>query len=264
MMDVQEGAMHELEIAKIDLVITNRALARLGAVDAYGHVSLRHPTDPTKFLLSRSLSPEFVEREDLMTFNLDGSKADNGDNRGPYLERFIHAGVYAARPDIYAVVHGHAPPILPFTVSETPMKIVYFGANEVGSSPPVWDIRDKFGDTNMLIANMDHADDLAACLDQHRIVFLRGHGFVGAARSAIRLIRQCKAMMINATMLLDAMRLGAVKELTPGEIAARSAEVGNENSYATFRGFEYEARLAGLMDLLKERAAHMKALDSKD
>jgi hypothetical protein len=101
-------------------------------------------------------------------------------------------------------------------------------------------------------------------VDQHGIVFLRGHGFVGAARSAIRLIRQCKGMMINATMLLDAMRLGAVKELTRGEIAARSAEVRNENSYATFRGFEYEARLAGLMDLLKERAAHMKALDSKN
>ena len=77
--------MHELEIAKIDLVITNRALARLGAVDAYGHVSLRHPTDPTKFLLSRSLSPEVVERKDLITFNLDGTKADNGDNRSPYL-----------------------------------------------------------------------------------------------------------------------------------------------------------------------------------
>jgi HCOMODA/2-hydroxy-3-carboxy-muconic semialdehyde decarboxylase len=112
--------MHELEIAKIDLVITNRALARLGAVDAYGHVSIRHPTDPTKFLLSRSLSPEFVEREDIMTFNLDGTKADRGDNRGPYLERFIHAAVYAARPDIHAVTHGHAPPILPFTISDTP------------------------------------------------------------------------------------------------------------------------------------------------
>jgi ribulose-5-phosphate 4-epimerase/fuculose-1-phosphate aldolase len=252
--------MHELEIAKIDLVITNRALARLEAVDAYGHVSLRHPTDPSKFLLSRSLSPEFVERDDIMTFNLDGSKADPGDNRGPYLERFIHAAVYAARPDICAVVHGHAQPILPFTISDTPMKIVYFGANEVGDTVPVWDIRDRFGDTNMLIANMDHGRDLAAALGPHRTVFLRGHGFVAANRSAIRLIRQCKAMMINARMLLDAQHLGTVKELTPGEIAARGAEVGLENSYATFRGFEYEARLAGLMELLNERAGHMKAL----
>ena len=256
--------MHELEIAKIDLVITNRALARLGAVDAYGHVSMRHPTDPTKFLLSRSLSPEFVEREDIMTFNLDGTKADRGDNRGPYLERFIHAAIYAARPDIHSVTHGHAPPILPFTISDTPMKIVYFGANEVGSEVPVWDIRDKFGDTNMLIVNMEHGRDLAEKLGPHRTIFLRGHGFVAGARSPIRLIRQCKAMMVNATMLIDAMRLGTpIKELTPGEINSRSSEIGNEDSYATFRGFEYEARVAGRMDLLTERAEHVKALEAK-
>ena len=89
--------MSEVEIAKIDLVITNRALARLEAVDAYGHASMRHPTDPGKFLLSRSLSPELVEREDIMTFDLEGGKADKGDNRNPYLERFIHAAVYAAQ-----------------------------------------------------------------------------------------------------------------------------------------------------------------------
>ena len=254
---------HLLEIAKIDLVITNRALARLGAVDAYGHVSMRHPTDPTKFLLSRSLSPEFVEREDIMTFNLDGTKADPGDNRGPYLERFIHAAVLAARPDLNSVVHGHAAPILPFTVTDQPMKIVYFAANEVGAEVPVWDIRDAFGDTNMLIVNMEQGRDLAAKLGANRTLFLRGHGFVAGAKSAIRLIRQCKAMMINATMLLDAMRLGAVKELTPGEISVRSVEVGQEDSYATFRGFEYEARIAGRMDLLNERAEHMKALDAR-
>jgi HCOMODA/2-hydroxy-3-carboxy-muconic semialdehyde decarboxylase len=143
------------------------------------------------------------------------------------------------------------------------VKIVYFGANEVGSQVPVWDIRDRFGDTNMLIVNMEQGRDLAEKLGPHRTILLRGHGFVAAARSPIRLIRQCKAMIVNATMLLDAMRLGPVKELTPGEIAARSAEVGNEDSYATFRGFEYEARVAGRMDLLNERAEHMKALDAR-
>ena len=253
--------MHELEIAKIDLVITNRALARLGAVDAYGHVSLRHPTDPGKFLLSRSLSPELVEREDLMTFTLDGEKADRTDNRSLYLERTIHAAVLAARPDVNCVVHGHPQAILPFTVTETPLKVIYFGANEMGASVPTWDIRDAFGDTNMLITNMEHGRDLAKKLGPNRTVLLRGHGFVGAAKSAIRLIRQCKAMLVNAQMLMDAMRLGGpIRELTPGEIAARDREVGAENSYATFRGFEYEARLAGLDELLRERADHAKAL----
>ena len=256
--------MHELEIAKIDLVITNRALARIGAVDAYGHVSLRHPADPTKFLLSRSLSPELVEREDIMILGLDGEKAERGDNRNPYLERYIHAAVYAARPDIGAVVHGHPQAVLPFTVTDTPMKVVYFGANEMGATVPNWDIQEEFGDTNMLIANLAQGQSLARKLGPNRTLLLAGHGFVGAAKSAIRLIRQCKAMLVNARMLMDAMRLGGpIRELTPGEIAARGREVGDENSYATFRGFEYEARMAGREDLLKERAAHMKEISAR-
>jgi hypothetical protein len=88
-----------LDIATIDLVIANKVLARVGAVDAYGHVSVRHPTDPARFLLSRSRSPELVERDDIMVFNLDGT-VHGTDNRPPYLERFIHAAVYEARPDV--------------------------------------------------------------------------------------------------------------------------------------------------------------------
>ena len=86
-----------LDIATIDLVIANKVLARVGAVDAYGHVSVRHPTDPARFLLSRSRSPELVERDDIMVLNLDGT-VHGTDNRPPYLERFIHAAVYEARP----------------------------------------------------------------------------------------------------------------------------------------------------------------------
>lgn len=251
--------MSEVEIAKIDLVITNRALARLEAVDAYGHASMRHPTDPGKFLLSRSLSPELVEREDIMTFDLEGGKADKGDNRNPYLERFIHAAVYAARPDVHAVVHGHPRAVLPFTVTEQPMKLVYFSANECGAKIPTWDIRDDFGDTNILIANMAQGRAMAKALGDNRTLLLRGHGFVGAAKSAVNLIRLCKALLINAQMLMDAMRIGGpIKEISPGEIELRDKEVGQERSYATFRGFEYEARMAGLGDLLRERAELVK------
>lgn len=256
--------MSELEIAKIDLVIANKILARCGAVDAYGHVALRHPTDPSRFLLSRSRSPEMVERDDIMQFKMDGSVAD-ADNRPPYLERFIYAGIFAARPDVQVAVHGHPRPILPFTVSPVQLRPIWMSSNEIfkaanGTIQPIpsWDIRDKFGDTNILIVNLEHGKDLAARLGDNKVVLLRGHGFVGVSRSIMALIRQSKALLDNAQMQLEAMRLGPVMELTPGEIVARDRELGNDAAPATMRGWEYEATQAGCRALLEERAALVK------
>ena len=93
--------MTQLERAIRNLVIGNRILAHEGVVDAYGHISVRHPERPDRFLLSRSRSPELVEAEDIMEFTLDGVPVGN-DKRPAYLERFIHGGVYEARPDIKA------------------------------------------------------------------------------------------------------------------------------------------------------------------
>ena len=241
-----------LDIATIDLVIANKVLARVGAVDAYGHVSVRHPTDPARFLLSRSRSPELVERDDIMVFNLDGT-VHGTDNRPPYLERFIHAAVYEARPDVHAVVHGHPRALLPFTVANLVMRPLFLTADEFGADVPMWDIRDRFGDTNLLIVDMDQGRDLAHALGQERVVLLRGHGFVGAGRSAIQLIRMCKALLDNAKLLLEALRFPPIKEISPGEIAARRKTINDDEAPSLMRGFEYEAIQAGCRALFEER-----------
>jgi HCOMODA/2-hydroxy-3-carboxy-muconic semialdehyde decarboxylase len=248
--------MSAIELALIDLVIANRVLARIGAVDAYGHVSVRHPTNPDHFFLPRSRSPEFVDQDDIMEFDLDG-KVVGRDNRPPYLERFIHAGVYAARPDVHAVVHGHARVLIPFTITDLVMRPVFMTADEIGAHVPVWDIRGKFGDsTDMLITNMAHGTDLAnAFSTDDRVVLLRGHGFVAAARSASQLIRVCRALLDNAATQLEAMRFGSLNELTAGEIAARRAALADDDSPGLMRGFEYDAMQAGLSHLLERRAA---------
>ena len=250
--------MSALEIAKIDLVIANKVLARRGAVDAYGHAGLRHPTDPSRFLLSCSRSPELVERDDIMQFNMDGSAAD-ADNRASYLERFIYAAIFAARPDVNAIVHGHPRRVLPFTISDIKLRPVFLTADEIGIDIPIWDIRDKFGDTDMLIVNMEQGRDLAARLGANRVVLLRGHGFVGAARSAVQLVRLANALLDNAALQLEAMRIGTLIEMTAGEIAARDKNVGKAESPATLRGWEYEAVRAGCRALLQERAELVKA-----
>jgi HCOMODA/2-hydroxy-3-carboxy-muconic semialdehyde decarboxylase len=254
-----------LDIALIDLVIANRVLARVGAVDAYGHVSLRHPTDAGLFLLSRSRSPQLVDREDIMQFDLDG-RVVGSDNRSPYLERFIHAAVYAARQDVHAVVHGHPRVLLPFTVADVRMRPLFMTSDEFGGNVPVWDIRTTFGDgTNLLITDMAQAGDLARAFGRNdRVVLLRGHGFVAAGRSGSHLIRMGKALLDNAAVQLEASRLGPLKEMTEAEIDARRRTIGTDDEHPSMlRGFEYEALQAGLVELFKERT-ELKARQSSD
>lgn len=250
------GATDPLEVALIDLVVANRVLARLGAVDAYGHVSLRHPTEPNRFLLSCSRSPRLVDRGDIMHFDLEG-RVVNTDNRPPYSERFIHAAIYAARADVHAVAHGHPRALLPFTVADVPLRPLFMTADEFGANVPLWDIRTAFGSsTNILITDMDQGRDLARALGLNdRAVLLRGHGFVAAGRSASQLIRMCKALLDNAALQLEASRLGPLKEMTAAEIDARRRTIGADDEHPSMmRGFEYEAIEAGLQDLLRERA----------
>jgi len=64
--------MSSLDSLIQDLVIANRILAKEEVVDAYGHVSVRHPDDPKRFLIARSLAPDLVGPEDVVELDLDG------------------------------------------------------------------------------------------------------------------------------------------------------------------------------------------------
>src|ERR1700732_4789477 len=166
-----------------DLVIANRILAREEVVDAYGHVSVRHPDNPNRFLIARSLAPELVGPKDIVELDLDGQPVRDED-RSLYLERFIHAAIFAARPDVMAVVHAHAEDTLPFGIAPaTQLRSVIHAGRFIGSGVPVWDIADRFGDTNLLVTNIEQARDLAACLGPNNVALMRGHGFASAARS---------------------------------------------------------------------------------
>src|SRR3954453_20382155 len=85
-----------------DIVTGSRVLADFGVVDGFGHVSARHPTNPNRFLMSRSLAPALVTADDIMEFDLDGLAVD-ANARSVFLERFIHGEIYKARPDVMAV-----------------------------------------------------------------------------------------------------------------------------------------------------------------
>jgi HCOMODA/2-hydroxy-3-carboxy-muconic semialdehyde decarboxylase len=250
----KDPSMNALERAKRDLVIANRVLVQQDVLDASGHVSIRHPDDPSRFLISRSVSPGMVKLDDILTLSLEG-KPEPGETRPLYVERFIHAAIYAARPDVNAVVHAHTDDVLPFTISSVPMRPVFHGSSDMGAGAPVWEIREKFGDaTRLLVANMDHGRDLAAKLGQDSVVLMRGHGFAAALQSIILIVRVCIELPKNARVLTAAMALagkaGQVTGISPAEIAIRRDF--DPNSSAVRRGWEHYAIRAGCKDLLAD------------
>ena len=233
-----------------DLVIANRILAREDVVDAYGHVSVRHPDNPHRFLIARSVAPELVGPEDILELDLKGEPVRD-DDRKLYLERFIHAAIFAARPDVMAVVHAHAEDTLPFGIAPaTTLRPVIHSGSFIGSEVPVWDIADRFGDTNLLVTNIEQARDLAQCLGPNNVALMRGHGFASAARSLIEVVRLSVYLPRNARALSRAKQLGGeIKYLSAGEIAARSRGY-SPYSVETWRTWEYWANKAGCGHLL--------------
>lgn len=200
-----------------DLVVANRILAHEGVLDDFGHVALRHPERADRFFVSRSKSPELVTRDDLLEHDLEG-RVVNPDQRRPYLESVLHARVFAARPDVMASVHHHAPAMLPFTVVEVPLKPIFHMASVLGGEVPVWDSRVEFGDTNMLVDDVPKADSHARALGAAPAVLLKNHGASCVGRSLAEAVFVSVRMRDNAELQLKAIALGAPRYLTDGEI----------------------------------------------
>jgi HCOMODA/2-hydroxy-3-carboxy-muconic semialdehyde decarboxylase len=206
-----------------DLVLANRILYARGIVDGFGHVSVRDPRGPERFFLARNMAPALVEVDDVMTFALDGTAL--GDPRAPYLERFIHGSVYRARPDVAAVVHSHAPAIIPFgLVRDAVFRPVFHMASFLRGPIPVFEIRDAAGpDNDMLVRDEHQGDALARALGPHAMVLMRGHGSTTVGRTLQEAVFRAVYAEANARILADALRLGEVTALSETE-AARSSE----------------------------------------
>lgn len=200
-----------------DVVVANRILATEGVLDAFGHVSARHPEDPGSYVISRSLGPAYVSESDLQRFTLTGDQLA-GDPRAAYAERAIHGAIYAARPDVLAICHNHSPSIIPFGVTGVPLRPVFHMAALLGVGPPVWDIGDAFGDTDMLVRTQEQGQSLAQTLSSGRVALMRGHGGVVAGGSLREVVMACVYLEHNARLQMQAMTLGDVRYLSDKEV----------------------------------------------
>jgi ribulose-5-phosphate 4-epimerase/fuculose-1-phosphate aldolase len=198
------------------LARANRMLANEGVLDAFGHVTLRHPTDPGRYLMSVSRAPELVQPDDILEFTLNSKPVKPTDIR-LYGERVIHGGIYQARPEVNAVCHHHAPSILPFCISGMELKPVYHLGATLGAKVPFWDSRDEFGDTTLIVAMPEEGASLACALGPHWIVLMRRHGATVAGKTLEELVFRTIYTARNAALQIQAHTLGFVSPLTAAE-----------------------------------------------
>jgi ribulose-5-phosphate 4-epimerase/fuculose-1-phosphate aldolase len=226
-----------------DLVIANRILAHEDVVDAYGHISVRHPERSDRFFLSGSRSPELVTLDDIIEYDLDCNPIDQR-GRVQYAERPIHGAIYRERPDVMSVVHNHAYEVIPFTVAPgIRLRPLLHTASGIGIEIPVWDIRQKFGDTNMLVTTQEHGADLARTLGPNRVVLMRGHGSAVAGFSVQDAVHTSVYLKVNAQLQTEAMRMATdIVYLSEGEVAEMQKSAGLGHT----RAWEYWARRAGV------------------
>jgi ribulose-5-phosphate 4-epimerase/fuculose-1-phosphate aldolase len=225
-----------------ELAVANRILAHEGMIDAFGHVSVRHPDDPGRYFLSRSRSPELVQPADILEFDLDSQPVEPP-TAHLYAERVIHGEIFKARPDVVAVCHHHAAAVMPFCISGDPIVPVFHLGASMGAVAPFWDSRDDFGDTNLLVVKPAEGASLARALARHSMVLMRRHGATVVGSSLRELVFRTIYSCDNARYLSEAKRLGNFGPLTPGEIEMAQAIYQLPNAQS--RAWEYWAtRLA--------------------
>jgi len=225
-----------------ELVTANRILATEGIVDSFGHVSVRHPDNKNRYLLSRARAPERIEPSDIMEFTLEGDPIDKAKKFSPYTERFIHGAIYEMRPDVQSVVHNHSPSTIPFGITGKKLKPLLHMCASIGHDVPLWDSHDKFGDTSLLVDSMAMGRDLAKRLGKGRTALMRGHGAVVAGGSIRHAVFVSNYLELNAKLQMQSMAMGKIKFLYKGEVDAVIARTG---PYTLNRAWENWARRAG-------------------
>ena len=219
-----------------DLVAANRILVQEGVLDAFGHVSIRHPTDPNRYLLSQAIAPSLVTAQDSMEYDLDSNAVDPRGRRS-YAERFIHGEIYKARPDVKAVIHSHSPGIIPFSVTQVPLRPVIDLASFLWVGVPVFEVRDARGpETTMLVRNPQLGKALATTLGSRPVALMRGHGNVVVGPDVQTAVRRAVFTEVNARAQAAAMSLGGpINYISAEEGAARDKGVPSNREWELWK-----------------------------
>ncbi|RDV01990.1 class II aldolase/adducin family protein [Undibacter mobilis] len=200
------------------VTLANRMLTREAVLDAFGHVSMRHPTDPGRFFLTRSIAPELATEADVLEYDLSGEPVSST-GLAQYSERIIHSVLYRMRPDVNAICHHHSPSMMPFCLADLKLRVVTQLGAAIGRQVPMWDQREGFGATNHLVTREAEALSLAMCLGDSNMVLMKRHGATVVGGSMRELVFRSIYGCRDAELQLRALTFGDISVFTDEEIA---------------------------------------------
>ncbi|KAH7342566.1 class II aldolase and Adducin N-terminal domain-containing protein [Rhexocercosporidium sp. MPI-PUGE-AT-0058] len=198
------------------LILANNILHYHNVVDAYGHVSLRHPEKPDVFIMSGDKAPALVSSQsDLIPYYVsDASPIDPSSKKG-YQERFIHSEIYKRFPHINSVVHSHSDAVLPYTMSGVPMKPTFHIAGFLGTHVPTFDLTPHYKPSqqqDMLINSKSFGASLASKFSaegstnqDHTVVLMTSHGFTAVGTSIKQAVYRAIYTHVNAGIQTNAL-----------------------------------------------------------
>ena len=190
-----------------DLVVANHILYHHGVVDGYGHASVRNPENPNTFFMAAAVSPGRVTAGDIIELDFDGAQVARA-NRPTYSERFIHAEVYRARDDVHAVVHSHSPAVIPFSVTDVPLRPIIHNAPFLLPDVPVFNTHHVPEAKSPLVDSPAIGKALAITLAHSNVVLMRGHGNTVVGPELRETIARAIYTEVNARLLLQTLALG--------------------------------------------------------
>ena len=138
-------------------------------------------------------------------------------------------------------MHNHSPSTIPFGVTGNPLRPVQHMCASIGHEVPLWDSQDGFGDTSLLVNNMEMGRGLAKRLGQGSALLMRGHGAVVASGSVRQAVFVSVYLERNAKLQMQAMMVGRVKFLSKGEVDAVIARTGPYTLDRAWEAFAYRA-----------------------
>ena len=120
-----------------DLITANHILHYHSVVDAYGHISVRSPDDPSQFILSGNRAPALVSSpDDFVYYHVDDASSVDPDAPRGYIERYIHSEIFKRFSNVSCVIHAHAEDVLPYAISGVPLKPVFHLPGFLGKLVP--------------------------------------------------------------------------------------------------------------------------------
>ncbi len=185
-----------------ELVLVSRILAsrEMGVLGPYGNVSIRSRANPNRFFMAVNVTAALVSGRDVVEVDLDGQPAE-GNRPVPGEERFIHGGVYKARPEVMAISFGATPELVAFSVSSVPLP-------RNNRRVPVFDMRKVDGGRAGVVNSAALGGALARTLGQGDAALVFGQGAVAVARSGRDLIPVALSLRTAAEQRLFEIGLG--------------------------------------------------------